>query len=151
MRWFSRCFMQNTYRTFIPPGETWVNWKVMIYVSHPVGLNQQQLSGYHSPLQVIDWALTLHSPTSQNLILRNSFWNFCHLVQGPLRVSWTLDLFSPTLNNLSRLLCLPADNDASQAGGIACAPLLQFVTLNISFGSCCPLLSTVLSGRLWNF
>ncbi len=55
--------------------------------------------------------------------------NLTDCFTSTLRVSWTLDLFSPTLNSLSRLLCWPADNDASQAGGIACAPLLQFVTL----------------------
>lgn len=47
-------------------------------------------------------------------------------------------IFSHIKQCLSRLLCWAADNGAPWAGGIACASLLPFTALNISFNSLCP-------------
>lgn len=47
-------------------------------------------------------------------------------------------IFSHIKQCLSRLLCWAADNGAPRAGGIACASLLPFTALNISFDSLCP-------------
>lgn len=81
----------------------------------------------------------LHSHISQELILCHSFWKLLPFgSRSPKSFLNSGFIFPHFTQCLSRLLRWAEDSGAPRAGGIARAPLLPFVALNISFDSLCP-------------